>query len=236
MILRHWKLYTIVPLIVILFSSALLSAAAKYTEANLLVDSSHRTLQQFILDPNMQVIKDLSKRARGIIIIPQMIRGGLIVGGTGGHGILLARDLKSGHWHGPAFYSIGSMTFGLQVGGEVSQIVMFVMTDKGLNSMMSSSFRLGADVTMAAGPIGGGAKATTTDIVAYSRSKGAFGGFTVEGGVMQTLDSWNISYYESEAASPSEILISRTVSNTYGEEIIKTITEISTPTTQKVQY
>ncbi len=236
MISRFWKLKVIAPLILILFSSVSLSAAAKYTEANLLVDSSHRTLQQFIADPNMQVIKDLSKRARGIIIIPQMMRGGLIVGGTGGHGILLARDLKTGRWHGPAFYSIGSLTFGLQIGGEVSQIVMFVMTDKGLNSMMSSSFRLGADVTMAAGPIGGGAKATTTDILAYSKSKGAFGGFTVEGGIMQTLDSWNISYYESAAASSHEILISRSISNTYGDEIIKTITEISTPTTHKVQY
>ena len=236
MISKHWKLNVIVSLILILFSSASLSAAAKYTEANLLVDSSHRTLQQFISDPNMQVIKDLSKRARGIIIVPQMIRGGLIVGGTGGHGILLARDQKTGHWHGPAFYSIGSLTFGLQIGGEVSQIVMFVMSDKGLNSMMSSSFKLGADVTMAAGPIGGGAKAATADILAYSRSKGAFGGFTVEGGVMQTLDSWNTSYYESAAASSSEILISHTVSNSYSDEIIKTITEIGTPTTQKVQY
>jgi lipid-binding SYLF domain-containing protein len=138
---RYWKFAIIVPLLSFLLSSTPLWAAEKYTEANLLVDNSLRALNQFISDPNMQVIKDLSKRTRGIIIIPQMIRGGLIVGGTGGYGILFARDQNTGLWNGPAFYSIGSLTFGLQVGGEVSQLVMFVMTDRGLNSMMSSSFR-----------------------------------------------------------------------------------------------
>ncbi len=64
------------------------------TQMNLLVDNSLNTLNQFIADPNMQVIKDLSKRARGIIIIPQMIRGGFVVGGAGGSGILFARDMK----------------------------------------------------------------------------------------------------------------------------------------------
>jgi len=233
---RYWKFAIIIPLLSLVLSTTSLSAAEKYTEANLLVDNSLRTLDQFILDPNMQVVKDLSKRARGIIIIPQMIRGGLIVGGTGGHGILFARDQNTGLWNGPAFYSIGSLTFGLQVGGEVSQLVMFVMTDRGLNSMMSSSFKLGADVTMAAGPVGGGAKTTTADIVAYARSKGAFGGFTVEGGVMQTLDSWNTSYYESAAASPTEILISHSVSNSHADSLREAITEIGTPTTKNVKY
>ena len=212
------------------------SAAQRYTEANLLVDNSHQALLQFIADPNMQVVKDLAKRARGIIIIPQMLRGGLVLGGTSGSGILFAREMATGLWHGPAFYILGSLTFGFQVGAETSQIIMFVMTDKGLNSMLSSSFKLGADVTMAAGPVGGGAKAATADILSYSRSKGAFGGFTVEGGVMNTNDSWNAHYYNRAAVSPHEILISHSVSNRYADELIETITEIGTPTTQKVDY
>lgn len=213
-----------------------LCAAQRYTEANLLVDNSHRALLEFIADPNMQVVKDLAKRARGIIIIPKMLRGGLVVGGTSGSGIMFVREMSTGLWHGPAFYNLGALTFGFQVGAETSQIIMFVMTDKGLNSMMSSSFKLGADVTMAAGPVGGGAKASTTDILAYSRSKGAFGGFTVEGGVMNTNDSWNAHYYNSAAVSPHEILITHSVSNGYADELIKTISEIGTPTTQNVDY
>ncbi len=231
-----WKIAIAISLISLFFLTGPLCAAQKYTEANLLVDNSHRALMEFIADPNMQVVKDLAKRARGIIIIPQMLRGGLVLGGTSGSGILFAREMNTGIWHGPAFYALGSLTFGFQVGAETSQIIMFVMTDKGLNSMMSSSFKLGADVTMAAGPVGGGAKAATADILSYSRSKGAFGGFTVEGGVMNTNDSWNAHYYDSAGVTPHEILITHTVANSYADELIKTITEIGTPTTQKVNY
>lgn len=210
-------------------------ASGAYTEAHKLVDDSTTTIKQFIGDPNMQVVHDLAKRARGIIIIPQMLRGGLVVGGTGGSGILLARDMKTGLWNGPSFYTLGSVTFGLQVGAESSQIIMFVMTDKGLNSLLSSSFKLGADVTMAAGPVGGGAKAATADILAYARSKGAFGGFTVEGAVVRTKDGWNNSYYES-TVTPSDILITKKVSNKQADEIKKIITEIGTPQTKKIDY
>ena len=221
-------------LFLLMFASPL-SANQQYTEAHVLVDNSLSTLQQFNADPNMQVVRDLSKRARGIIIIPQMLRGGLIVGGTGGSGIMFARDMKTGLWKGPAFYTLGSLTFGIQVGAEASQIVMFVMTERGLNSMLSSSFKLGADVTIAAGPVGGGAKAATADIVSYARSKGAFGGFTVDGGVMSTKDGWNNSYYDA-VTNPQEILITGSVVNNHADNLRNLITEIGTPTTKKVKY
>ena len=222
-------------IVLLLIAVSPLSANQQYTEAHVLVDSSLSTLQQFNADPNMQVVRDLSKRARGIIIIPQMLRGGLIVGGTGGSGIMFARDMKTGHWKGPAFYTLGSLTFGIQLGAEASQIIMFVMTEKGLNSMLSSSFKLGADVTIAAGPVGGGAKAATVDIVSYARSKGAFGGFTIDGGVMSTKDGWNNSYYDS-LTNPQEILITGSVVNNHADNLRNLITEIGTPTTKKVKY
>ena len=164
-----------------------------------------------------------------------MLRGGLVVGGTGGSGLLMARDMKTGLWKGPAFYGIGSLTFGFQVGAEASQIVMVVLTDKGLNSMLSSSFKLGADITMAAGPIGGGTKAATADILAYAISKGAFGGFTVEGAVMQTKDGWNASYYGSPV-TPADILIAEKVTNKHADTLREIITKAATPTSKKVAY
>lgn len=218
----------------ILFSSAPLTAET-YTEAHLLVDNSTTTLQQFIADPNMKSIGGLARRAQGILIIPQMLRGGFVVGGTGGSGILLARNQETQTWKGPAFYTIGSVTFGLQIGAEASQVVMLIMTSKGLNSMLSSSFKLGAEVTIAAGPVGGGAKAATADILAYSRSKGAFGGFTVEGAVMQTKDGWNTSYF-GEHVTPTEILITEGVTNKHADDIKKILSKVAAPTTQKVKY
>jgi len=218
----------------ILFSSTALTAET-YTEAHLLVDNSTTTLQQFIADPNMKSIGGLARRAQGIMIIPQMLRGGFVVGGTGGSGILLARNQEAQTWKGPAFYTIGSVTFGLQIGAEASQVVMLIMTSKGLNSMLSSSFKLGAEVTVAAGPVGGGAKAATADILAYSRSKGAFGGFTVEGAVMQTKDGWNTSYF-GEHVTPTEILITEGVTNKHADDIKKILSKVAAPTTQKVKY
>ena len=218
----------------ILISSAAL-ASETYTEAHLLVDNSTTTLQQFIADPNMKSIGDLARRAQGILIIPQLLRGGFVVGGTGGSGILLARNQKTQTWHGPAFYTIGSVTFGLQIGAEASQVVMLIMTSRGLNTMLSSSFKLGAEVTVAAGPIGGGAKAATADILAYSRSKGAFGGFTIEGAVMQTKDGWNTSYF-GEPATPVEILINESVTKKHADDIKNILSKVAAPSTQKVQY
>lgn len=211
------------------------TATAEYTEADVLVENSANTLKQFNNDPNMQAFRDLAKRTRAIMIVPQMLRGGLILGGTGGTGLLLARDMNTGEWKGPAFYSIGSVTFGIQIGAEAAQVVMMVMTDKGLQSMLSSSFKLGVDVSIAAGPVGGGAKAATADILAYSISKGAFGGFTVEGAVMQTKDGWNTSYY-GKPVTPYQILITGDHVSTHSEELRKLITEIAYPTTKTVHY
>lgn len=210
-------------------------AAGKNSEAQILVEQSVITLNRFNSDPNMEAFRDLAKRSRAIIIIPQMLRGGLVVGGTGGSGVLVARNMKTGHWMGPAFYSIGSITFGLQVGAEASEVVMIILTDKGLKTMLSSSFKLGADVTIAAGPIGMGTKATTADILAYSISKGVFGGFTVEGAVMQTKDAWNNMYYNKEV-SPLDILLAGSAVNPDADKLKELVTKIAAPTTQKVRY
>jgi lipid-binding SYLF domain-containing protein len=221
--------------IILGFSTPVARATERYTEAHLLVDNSSITLQQFSVDPNMGPFRELASRAYGVLIIPQLLKGGFVVGGSGGSGILLARDVKTSNWRGPAFYSIGSVSLGLQIGAESSQVIMVVMTPKGLNSLMNSSFKLGADVSVAAGPVGRGAKAATADILAYTKSKGAFGGFSVEGAVIQVRDGWNTSYY-TVPATPAEIVISGAVENPHGAEIRQLITEVGAPTSQKVRY
>ena len=234
-----FKQNAVLPSIIFLALTVIFSsqarAAEERTEAHSLVDHSTITLTRFNSDPNMEAFRDLIKRSRAVIIIPQMLRGGLVVGGTGGSGALMARDMKTGHWLGPAFYSIGSITFGLQIGAEASEVIMVILTDKGLKTMLNSSFKLGADVTIAAGPVGMGTKAATADILAYSLSKGAFGGFTVEGAVMQTKDAWNYMYYNKDV-TPADILLRGSAVNPYTENLEKLITQIAAPTSQKVSY
>ena len=107
---------------------------------------------------------------------------------------------------------MGNVTFGLQIGAELSEVVLMVMTEKGLDSMLSTSVNLGADASVAAGPVGAGAKVATADILAFSRSKGIFAGLTVEGAAIAVRDKWNHAYY-GKAVTPVDILVRRSVSN-----------------------
>jgi len=196
------------------------ATASDSSDAQGLVLKSTAVLNSFMADSNMTWFHNNAHRARAIFIVPQMIRGGFIVGGSGGSGVLLARDMKTGAWSYPAFYTMGSVSIGLQIGADASEIVMMVMTEKGLNAMLSTEFKLGADVAVAAGPVGASAKAQTADVLAFGRSKGAFGGVSVEGAVISPRDKWNSAYY-GNPVGPVEILIKRSVSNPQADPLRK---------------
>ncbi|MCL2789096.1 MAG: lipid-binding SYLF domain-containing protein [Desulfobulbus sp.] len=160
-----------------------------------LVDRATSVYKRFLADPNMQWFRNNVGSARGILIVPQMLRGGFIIGGSGGQGLLVAQDPATNKWSAPAFYRMGSVSLGFQIGADVSEIILLIMTDRGLNAMLSTDFKLGADVAIAAGPIGGSAKAQTADILAFGRSQGAYGGISLEGAAISPLDDWNARYY-----------------------------------------
>ena len=177
-----------------------------------LVAKATAVFKSFMQDPNMSWFQDHVPKAKGIFIVPQMLRGGFIIGGSGGSGILCAQDFNSGKWSYPAFYTMGSVSLGLQIGADASEIILLVMTDRGLNAMLSTEFKLGGDATVAAGPVGGTAKVQTADIIAFGRSQGIFGGVSIEGAVIAPRTSWNQQYYGSPV-SPVDILIRQNVAN-----------------------
>lgn len=166
-----------------------------YGEPASLVDRSLSVYRGFLADSDMEWFRNNVVKARGIFIVPQMLRGGFIVGGSGGQGVLLAQDPASGKWSSPAFYSMGSLSFGLQIGADASEIILLIMTDRGLNAMLSTDLKLGADVAVAAGPVGASAKAQTADILAFGRSQGLYGGISLEGAAISPMDDWNRQYY-----------------------------------------
>ncbi len=170
-------------------------SADYYSDPASLVDQATVIYRGFLADPDMEWFRRNAVNARGIFIIPQMLRGGFIVGGSGGRGVLLAQDPGSGKWSSPAFYSMGALSLGFQIGADASEIILLIMTDRGLNAMLSTDFKLGADVAIAAGPVGGSAKAQTADVLAFGRSQGLYGGVSLEGAVISPLDSWNSLYY-----------------------------------------
>jgi len=205
--------------------------AGDYGQPQELVAKGTAVFKSFMQDPNMEWFRNNLSQARGLFIVPQMLRGGFIIGGSGGSGMLLARDPATGEWSYPAFYTMGSVSLGLQIGADASEIILMVMTDKGISAMLSTEFKLGGDVAVAAGPVGATAKAQTADILAFGRSKGLFGGVSIEGAVIAPRYEWNNAYYKT-AASPVDILIKRTVKNEQADPLLKALPVRPTPQTK----
>jgi lipid-binding SYLF domain-containing protein len=196
-----------------------LAAEKEEVEARGLVDKARITVETFLADKDMAWLRDHMKDAKGLLIIPELLKGGFILGGSGGSAVFLVRDEKTGEWSEPAFYTMGSVTFGLQFGGEKAEVIMLVNTVKGIESLYSSSVKLGAGASIAAGPIGAGAGAKanlSADFLTFSRTKGAYAGLSLEGAVIEVRDSWNKAYYGKEVR-PTDILVTKTVSNKHSE-------------------
>ncbi|MCA8887329.1 MAG: lipid-binding SYLF domain-containing protein [Parvularculaceae bacterium] len=180
------------------------AAGDKRTEATELVEDAAATAAYFATDNAFEPLWDLADQAKAMVIIPQSLRAGFIIGGSGGDAVMVARN-KDGTWSQPTFFAVGSISFGFQAGAEKSETILLVMTQRGMEHLLSTSVKLGADVSIAAGPIGAGAKAQTTDILAFSRSRGLYGGMSLEGAVLKTRRNFNKAYYSAEA-SPAEII------------------------------
>ncbi len=196
-------------------------------EQQALVENANASAKRFSADPDMAWFREHLDDAEGLLIIPTSIKGGFIIGGSGGSGVMLARrpDIE---WSYPAFYTMGSVTFGLQIGGEVQEIVLVIMSKAGRDAMLTNEFKLGADISVAAGPVGAGAKAQTADVLAFSRTKGGlYGGLNIEGAVIATREDWNRTYY-GEGARAIDILVTGTASNPGADRLRETIANIDT--------
>lgn len=196
------------------------SAQAQTDEPQALVDKARITIETFTNDPDMAVMRDLFKTAKGVLIIPQFLKGGFIIGGSGGSGVLLGRDRE---WSDPAFYTMGGGSIGLQIGGQVSEVVLLLMTHRAVDAVIHNEMKLGADATIAAGPLGRGAEASTTtnldtDIFSFSRAKGLFAGVSFEGAVIKARVDWNRMYYRKQT-TPRQIIFKRSVKTDRADEL-----------------
>ncbi len=184
-----------------------------------LVDKSRMTFESFMEDSNFSWFHEHVKDARGIFIGPQLLKAAFFFGGSGGSGVFLARDEKTGEWSEPAFYTLGAGSFGFQFGAQASEVILLVMTQRGVESMMSTTFKLGADATIAVGPVGAGIEGATApnlsvDMLSFARSKGLFAGVSLEGAVMAAMNDNNSTYYGRTVRS-TDILVKRDVSNAH---------------------
>lgn len=186
-------------------SSSLALADTTHADAVKEVTAAGKTVDTFMADPDMNWFRAHAKDARGLLICSQVVKAGFIFGGSGGRCVLVAKDAHG--WNGPAFYSMGTASAGFQAGIQESQIIGLVMTQKAVDSLMSSEFKAGGDASVAAGPVGVGTAATpNADIVFYSRSKGLYGGVDITGAVIKPSSDYNNAYYGKDV-SPIDIIV-----------------------------
>jgi lipid-binding SYLF domain-containing protein len=188
------------------------------------VDKMTESFNHLSADPNMGWFRDNLKKAKAVMILRQF-RAGFIIGGSGGSGVMLSHD-KQGKWSYPAFYGIGSGSIGFQIGAEGSEVALLIMTEKGRDALLTTDVKLGGDISVAAGPVGAGAKAATTDVLSFSRSKGVYGGVSLEGMVIGPKSSLNQAYYD-QGVSPLDILVNQKVQNPGANDLVAAVTKLA---------
>jgi len=228
---RSFQTARIIPIAAVLFLIPLMNAlifADDATESIQLVEKARMSFENFLKAGEMEAFRNLLKEARGVFIAPQILKGAFIIGASGGSGVFLARDRETGKWAGPAFYTMGEASFGFQAGGQSSEVILLAMTERGVTSLLASSLKLGADVGVAAGPVGVGAAASTAnlsaDIISFARSKGLYGGISLDGAIVKVREKLNNAYYKKKV-TPVDILVSRTAVSQESSGLIEAISK-----------
>ena len=151
--------------------------------------------------PDQEIPSDLISQAKAILIFPTLVKVGFLVGGRHGDGVASMRAKKTGKFGPPTFLTQSGLSFGFQIGAEAVDLILLVMTERGLEGLLKDQLTLGADAAISAGPVGRHAEAATDigmqgEIYSYSRSKGAFAGISLKGTVITTDEDANRVYYD----------------------------------------
>ena len=187
-------------LIVLLFSFFLTNAVAEEDERQKLLGDSVSVVEEIMSSPDQEIPTNLISQAKAILIFPTMIKAGFFLGGRHGKGVASIRSKSTGEFGPPTFLTQSGISFGFQIGAEAIDLILLVMTERGLKSLLKDEFTLGADIAVSTGPVGRHAEAAVDirmqgEIYSYSRSKGAFAGVSLNGTVITTAEDDNHIYY-----------------------------------------
>ena len=159
------------------------------------------TVLREIMDAGDQSVPaSIMQKAQGVAVFPSLLKGGFIVGGQRGRGVLSARDPKTGEWSSPAFLTITGGSLGAQIGGQAVDLILVIQNRRGLEQLVNNQFKIGADASVAAGPVGRDASASTdiqmrAQILSYSRTRGLFAGVTLNGTTIRQDRDANDRFY-----------------------------------------
>ncbi len=184
---------------------------AMASEQTELLDRASRTVEHMKSDPAFERARVMMKDAKAVLVIPSLVRGGFVFGAEGGTGVLMAKTGAA--WSEPAFYTMGSASFGLQAGLEQTEVVMLIMSDRALEALTRAEFKFGAGASLTLVDLSAGASANTApnlsgDIIIWTSGKGLYGGLTLNGSIVKARDEWNTAFYGKPAAV-NDILANR---------------------------
>ncbi len=195
----------------IILSSNILVKNARAEAPNTLVTDATCTLKQLMTIPDRRIPDQLLASCRGLAIFPHVYQAGFLVGGGYGEGILVVKDPSTNRWKGPVFLKMAMGSFGWQIGIKSTNLVLVIMNQQGITSFLQNNFTLGADLSVAAGPVGRNLSASTdillrASIYSYSRSKGFFAGAYIQGAALGQDYSADKIYYGHEV-NPRTIIL-----------------------------
>ncbi len=195
------------------------------------VEEAAQVLDEIMSAPDKGIPVDLLSHAHCVAIIPSLVKGGFIVGAQYGKGVVSCREKGGVGWTGPSTIRIEGGSFGFQIGGSATDLVLLVMDERGAQKLMESEFTLGGEATVAAGPVGRTAKAETdaymhAKILAYSRSRGVFAGIALEGGTLRPDDDDNAKIY-GKPVKHEGILTGQVAPPQTADRLIQTLTRFS---------
>lgn len=197
-----------------------------------IVDQARLTAKNMLGDEHMPDLRLHMKTAKAVLIVPSAFKAGFLFGGEGGDGVLLTRT-KQGGWSDPAFYTIGSGSFGLQAGVQQSQTMLLIMNEKALNALLKTPVNFGGSLSIAVGPAGGGITGATTaglgaDVLSFSKARGLYGGLTLTGAYAQPRQDLHKAFYGKELL-PRDIVARRSASNPALESLRAALATVPLP-------
>ncbi len=183
-----------------LFFASTVSFADTKPQLDARVIEAKAVMAEIMATPDQSIPEELLAKCKAIAIYPSVLKAGFIFGGRFGKGVVLRRDEKTGVWGPVAFSTIGGGSWGLQIGADATDLVLVIMNERGLDGLLQSNFTVGADVGVAAGPVGRSSEAATdltlkSGILSYSRSRGLFAGMAIQGAILTEDNNSNSAYY-----------------------------------------
>ena len=202
-------------LLVVLSLLASQSGAEEVNKLDLKLRRATMVLDQFMLSPDQQAPRDLVNGAYAVAIFPGVYKGAIVIGAQYGSGVTCVFDSESRQWSAPAFFEIGGGSLGLQLGGQSMDVVLVIMNERGMNAILKGIGTIGAEASVAAGPVGRDATARTdltlkADIYSYSRASGLFAGVSLGGAIIAPDEPANEEFY-GEPITARQILTQKKV-------------------------